>query len=139
MRILVDTNVLLDVFLERAPHYRHSAAIWGLAESHREDVYISAISFNNIHYIMRKLKGKDCAQRAVEVLNAVFHIAPLDHEVLTKAVMAKAPDFEDAIQFYSALSIGADCIVSRNIKDFPQDTLPVWSAEAFLAQYHESH
>ncbi len=135
MKIFIDTNILLDVFLERPPAYDASASIWGIAESGKADVYISAISFNNIHYIIRKHIGRECAQHAVEVLNANFSLAPLVQDVITKAIMAKLPDFEDSIQFFSALSIGADCIVTRNAKDFPQDVIPIFTPELFLAQY----
>ena len=58
-------------------------------------------------------------------------------EYYRKAIMAKMPDFEDAIQFFSALSIDADCIITRNVKDFPADILPVFTPEAFLTQFKE--
>jgi len=135
MKIFIDTNILLDVFQERVPHFEDSLQIWALAESRKAEVFISAISFNNIHYIMRKHAGKDSAQRAVEVMNSNFSMVPLVQDIVGKAIMAKMPDFEDSIQFFSALSVGADCIVTRNVKDFPADILPVLTPEAFLTQF----
>ena len=132
MKVFIDTNILLDVFLERKPQFDSSVSLWGLAESRRIEGFISAISFNNIHYIIRKYRGKDCAQRAVEVLNANFSIVPLVQDIIGKAIMAKLPDFEDSIQFFSALSIDADCIVTWNIKDFPSSILPVYPPDSFL-------
>ncbi len=137
MKIFLDTNVLLDVFQGRAPYYDCSAQIWSLAESGKAEVYISAISFNNVHYIIRKHEGKERAQQAVEVLNANFAMVPLTPAVMGKAIQSKMPDFEDAIQFFSALSIGADFIITRNIKDFPTDILPVSTPELFLLVYSE--
>lgn len=138
MKLFIDTNILLDVFLERHPHYVNSAQIWGIAESRRAEVFISAISFNNIHYIVRKHNGREYAQRAVEVLNANFAIVPLVQDIIGKAIMAKLPDFEDSIQLFSALSVGAECIVTRNIKDYPPDVIPVLSPETFLSHYYDS-
>ena len=135
MKFLVDTNVLLDVFLNRLPYYESSAFIWGVAENQRADVFISAISYNNIFYMIWKHAGKDAAQRAIEVLNATFSLAPLDQATLGKAIMSRKADFEDAIQFYSALSIGAECIVTRNAKDFPQDVLPLLTPDSFYSLY----
>ena len=134
MKIFADTNILLDVFLERAPFYKNSALIWGIAECHYAEVSISAISFNNIHYLVRKYSGKESAQRAVEVINSTFSMVPLVQDIVGKAIMAKMSDFEDAIQFFSTLTIGADCIVTRNAKDYPADVLPVMTPETFLAQ-----
>ena len=135
MIVFVDTNVLLDVFQQRSPYYESSAFVWGVAEKQKAKVYISAISYNNIFYIIRKHSGKDAAQHAIEVLNATFSLAPLDQMTLGKAIWARKTDFEDAIQFYSAISIGAECIVTRNLKDFPQDVLPVLTPDTFYSLF----
>ena len=137
MKIFIDTNILLDVFQNRTPYVDDSIQIWALAESRKAEIFISAISFNNIFYIMRKHAGKKSAQRALEVLNSNFSMVPLVQDIIGKAVMAKMPDFEDAIQFFSALSVEADCIVTRNVKDFPPDILPVLTPEAFLTQFQD--
>lgn len=137
MKIFIDTNILLDVFQNRVPHVDDSIQIWALAESRKADVFISAISFNNIFCIMRKHEGMNSAQRAVEVLNSNFSMVPLVQDIIGKAIMAKMPDFEDAIQFFSALSVEANCIVTRNVKDFPADILPILTPEAFLTQFQE--
>ena len=86
---------------------------------------------------MRKHEGMNSAQRAVEVLNSNFSMVPLVQDIIGKAIMAKMPDFEDAIQFFSALSVEANCIVTRNVKDFPADILPILTPEAFLTQFQE--
>jgi len=137
MKFFIDTNILLDVFQQRMPYFEDSVQIWALAESRKAEIYISAISFNNIYYIMRKYAGKENAQRAIEVMNSNFLIVPLVQDIVGKAIMAKLPDFEDAVQFFSALSIGADCIITRNIKDFPMDVLPVLTPQSALAQFED--
>ena len=90
-----------------------------------------------VHYIIRKHEGKECAQKAVEVLNANFSMVPLTQSVMGKAIQSRLSDFEDAIQIFSALSIEADFIITRNLKDFPNDILPIATPEIFLAHYSE--
>ena len=139
MRIFIDTNILLDVFLERKDFYDDSAFIWKLAENRIEEVCISAISFNNIHYIMRKNQGLECAQRAMEILNANFTTVPLTHDIIGKAIALRLLDFEDALQFFSAISVDANHLVTRNAKDFPQGILSVLSPQVFITQYTDNN
>ena len=132
MKIFLDTNILLDVLLDRKPFSEPSSKVWRLAECGRLEAVISSISFNNIFYIVRKYSGKDAAQRTVEVMNVNFSVFPLTRDIIGKAIAAKLPDFEDSIQFFSAVSCAADYIITRNAKDFPQDSIPVLSPAAFL-------
>ena len=132
MKIFLDTNILLDVLLDRKPFSEPSSKVWRLAECGRLEAVISSISFNNIFYIVRKYAGKEAAQRTVEVMNVNFSVFPLTRDIIGKAIAAKLPDFEDSIQFFSAVSCAADYIITRNAKDFPQDSIPVLSPAAFL-------
>ena len=132
MKIFLDTNILLDILLDRKPFSEPSSKVWRLAECGRIEAVISAISFNNIFYIVRKYSGKEAAQRTVEVMNVNFSVFPLTRDIIGRAIAAKLPDFEDSIQFFSAVSCAADHIITRNAKDFPQDSIPVLSPAAFL-------
>ena len=132
MKVFLDTNILLDVLLDRKPFSEPSSKVWRLAECGRLEAVISAISFNNIFYIVRKYSGKEAAQRTVEVMNVNFSVFPLTRDIIGKAIAAKLPDFEDSIHFFSAVSCAADYIITRNAKDFPQDSIPVLSPAAFL-------
>ncbi len=137
MRVFIDTNVLLDVLELRMPHYEFSSQIWALAESGRLEGSISAISFNNIYYLIKKHCNKPSAQRAVEIMNAIFNMVSLDQDIMGKSIEAKSPDFEDSIQFFSALKANANFIITRNVNDFPQTVIPVVSPENFLARWFE--
>lgn len=132
MRIFLDTNILLDVLLDRKPFCETSSKLWRLAECGRLEAVISAISFNNVFYIARKYAGKEAAQKTVEVMNVNFSVFPLTQDIISRAIAAKLPDFEDSIQFFSAVSCEADYIITRNAKDFPQESIPVLSPAAFL-------
>ena len=139
MRVFADTNILFDVFLERGEFYDNSAQIWSLAERKIAEVFISAISFNNVFYTMRKIADAENAQRAVEAMNANFVTIPLTQDIITKAIVTKLPDFEDALQLFSAVIAECDVIVTRNIKHFPQDGISIMSPATFLAKHFTNY
>jgi predicted nucleic acid-binding protein len=132
MAIFLDTNVLLDVLLERHPHYLASASLWTLCEQRRVEGQVAVISFNNAHCILRKLKGRGAAERGVELLRDIFVPIALDLQVLNQAIGARMNDFEDAIQYYSAVRGGAECIVTRNVGHFPKDGVRVMTPGEYL-------
>ena len=104
-KIFIDTNILLDVILHRADFYQQAAAIWADCESRKVQGYVSAISLNNMHYIMRKMVAPYVALEYVRLVLNVFSIVPLDESILRLAVDLPQKDFEDAIQTFSAVQI----------------------------------
>ncbi|NOY75288.1 MAG: PIN domain-containing protein [Kiritimatiellaeota bacterium] len=133
MNIFIDTNILLDVLRAREPFLKNSLAIWALVEREKITGYISAISFNNTYYILRSAVGNNKAYEAMRIIRDTFRIVALDERIMNKAIDADFKDFEDAIQFFSAIHADADYIVTRNVKDFFQNDIPVLTPEAFLA------
>jgi predicted nucleic acid-binding protein len=123
----------LDVLGERHPHYAAAARIWEEVEKGALKAAVSAISFNNIHYILRKLVGASKAREALIALNALFSIVPLDAAVITEAINTALSDFEDAIQYVSALRAGVDYFVTRDPRDIPKTPLGVISASELVA------
>ena len=102
-RIFVDTNVLLDVLLEREGFYYDALKIWANAELGKVEAYIAAISLNNVHYVMRRLKSETTAMIAVKILMQIFKVVPVDTDILRLAVDFHDKDFEDDIQLQCAL------------------------------------
>ncbi len=82
MKIFFDTNILLDVLLEREPFYEQAAILWSLVEKEKLTGYISAISVNNIFYISRKYKGQENAEKIIDIILEIFTVIPLDYEIL---------------------------------------------------------
>jgi predicted nucleic acid-binding protein len=139
MRVFVDTNVLIDVIVEREPFYLDSVAVWTLAEQGRIIGLVSAISFTNIHYVVRRLLDLKKARLALELLRDTFEVAICDHQVINQAIEAKFKDFEDAVQYVSAIRVDAHCLVSRNPNHFPTaEDCPVLTPAEFLATYQQS-
>lgn len=132
MDVFLDTNVLLDVLANRRPFYAYSAAVWTLAEQGRVRGFISAISFNNTYYVVRKLRTRSTAGKTMRILRDIFNTVPLDGQILDQAIDAGFRDFEDAIQYFSAIRAGAGCIVSRDASAFLRSDLPVMTPAEFL-------
>ena len=133
MVVLVDTNVLLDVLARREPHYRASAQVWTLAERGEIRAFVSAISYNNVYYIIRRAESKEAARRAMLSLRDVFDSVAPDAKIINQAIDSDCDDFEDAIQFHSAVRVGAQVLITRNPKDFPPSAMAIATPEEFLA------
>lgn len=133
MNALVDTNVLLDVALNRHPHAITACGVWTLAEERRVQGSVSALSFNNVDYVVRKIAGRAKALGILGNMLALFDVVPLDRAILEQSVHSGMADFEDAIQYFSALRAQARYIVTRDPGHFPKGELEVVSPGEFLA------
>ena len=135
MRPFIDTNVLLDVLGARGPFYQHSARVWALAEEGSLEGLVSAVSFTNVFYIVDRWADAESAREAVTLVRDAFIPVACNALIINQAIDADMPDFEDAVQYFSALHAGADCILSRNAGDFPRrPEVPVLSPREFLAE-----
>ncbi|MCP4378972.1 MAG: PIN domain-containing protein [bacterium] len=135
MRLFVDTNVVLDVLLRREPFLEHSARIVTLAETAQVAGYVSALSFPNVFYLLRRNKGQQAARKAMSGMRDIFSIVPLDSQITNQAIDSDIKDFEDAIQFFSALRVGADSLITRNSRDFPSGDVSIQTPAEFLASH----
>lgn len=134
-KIFVDTNVLIDVLVQRGEFLDDAADIWSLSEQGRVTGIIAAVSMTNIYYIVRKLSDHKTAMKAMVQLRDVFTLAACDGQVLSQAIDAKIADFEDAVQYFTAMHAGAAAIITRDPKHFPRGTIPVVTPREFLATW----
>lgn len=133
MRVLIDTDVILDYFLDRQPHHSVSEDIL-LRVARQEFVgYVSSITPVNTYYFGRKLKGKDVALESIRGLLRLVDIAGTTKDVLEDAFQLGFSDYEDAVQCASAIAEGLDAIVTRNLKDYAVSPVTVYSPGEFLA------
>src|SRR5436190_1869699 len=135
MRTFVDTNVLLDVLTEREPFLEDSVAIWSLAESGRAEAHISALSVANCWYVVKRQRGMKGAEKAVRLLKDVFRLVDLAGRTLTQALDSGLTDFEDAIQYVSALHCNSPSLVTRNASHFPKGRVAILSPREFLSTH----
>ena len=133
-KIFVDTNVLLDVILNREAFRDASSVVWADCETGKARGMMAAVSLNNVHYIVAKRLGKEKALQAVRILLGIFTVVPLDEKVLRLAVDLPHKDFEDALQLYSAVLGKADVLVTRDMGHFATDLLPVVSPAGYAGR-----
>ena len=135
MNVFIDTNILLDVLAHRDPFYADSAQVWTLAETGKIIGSISTLSLSNLFYLMGRLKGQQAARKAICILRDIFKLVPLDVQITNQAIDSDIKDFEDAIQFFSAIRSGATTLLTRNPKDFPGRDIAIQSPVEFLATH----
>ncbi len=131
-KLFIDTNILLDVFLNREAFVEAAAAVFADCESGKIKGSVSAVSLNNLHYILARHIGKNKALEAVRIVLNLFAVVPLDDRLLRLAADLAHKDFEDAIQLHSAVQAGADCIVTRDVSHFPKNELPILTPSDYL-------
>ena len=117
-RILLDTNVVLDVLLDRQPYAEASAAAWAAVETGISEGMLAAHAVTTIHYLIRKEMGNFKAKRIVSAILRVFRIAAVDSVVIQEAMQLPLTDFEDAVTAAAARLAGCEFIVTRDPKGF---------------------
>lgn len=130
MKVLVDANVVLDVLLDRPPHFAASAAIWSAIESGVVEGLLSAHAIITIHYLIRKDGGTGKARKTLKAMLRVFGVAPVDERVILEALEVPSPDFEDAVTAAAARLAGCDLIVTRDPKGFRESAIQALAPEA---------
>ena len=132
MRLLIDGNIILDVLQKREPHDVDSSKIWKLCETDQAEGFVSALTLANLVYIMRKELNEEKTENVLKQLALIFRIADLTQADVMKAAEMQWNDFEDAVQAITAKRIGADAIVTRNIRDFKQSPVAAFTPKECL-------
>jgi predicted nucleic acid-binding protein len=117
-RVLLDTNVVLDVFLDRKPHYQYSAALFDAIKAGSAEGFLSGHAVTTIHYLIARERDGVAARRTLKSLLAVFRVAAVDQAVIDEAFELPFTDFEDAVTATAARAAGCDYIATRNLKGF---------------------
>ena len=135
MKVLIDANIILDVLEKRQPHFEASAAVWKLCETEQIEGFISALSFANLVYVLRKELSAGDIEDVLTKLGLIFDFTALEVSDIQKAAELRWKDFEDAIQSVSAERIKADYIITRNVRDYKESRIPAFTPEEFLVRY----
>ena len=137
MRVLVDTNVVLDVLLARRPFMMASAEVFGLVEQSRIEGLLCATTVTTIDYLLTQAMPRPAARQALQKILELFEIAPVNRAVLEEAMRSKIPDFEDAVLDQAGRLAGAEVIVTRNQPDFRLASLKILGPDELLASLPE--
>ena len=132
MRVLFDTNIVLDLLLDRKPFVEHAQALFDRVESNELKGYLGATTVTTLDYLLSKaLSGQEAAQ-IIKKLLKLFEVAPVNRLVLENALEIGFVDFEDAVLHAAAFHCGVQAIVTRDEKGFQKARLPIYSPEALL-------
>jgi predicted nucleic acid-binding protein len=137
VRLALDTNIVMDVFLEREPHHEVAEQLFAAVERGWCEGLICATSVTTIYCLTEKLRSSREAHNQVRRLLSLFRIAPVNALVLSEAIKLEFQDFEDAVVCQSAHTAGADGIVTRDPKGFRRSSIPVFDPANALAMVHQ--
>jgi len=126
VNVLFDTNVILDLLLDRKPHVEVAALLVARVERGELTGYVCATTITTIFYLATKVVGIDAAKIQIKKILELFDVALVNQSVLKAGLSSGFSDFEDAVLYEAAKYAKVDCIVTRNIKDFKRATLPVY-------------
>jgi predicted nucleic acid-binding protein len=134
--IFIDSDILLDLLAKREPHYTFAAKLFTLIDQRKIIGYTSPIVLANLHYLLRKLTSNALALKSLRKLKTLVNILPVDERVIEQALNSDFTDFEDAIQYFTAINNGVNLILTRNKTDFKKSKIPVTTAEEFLKSFN---
>ena len=131
-RIFIDTNIMLDFLGERKPFYQSAAKLATLAEEGKIKMIVSPISYTTVNYFLSKNETSEVAKLKLRKFKIISEICKLDERTIEKGLNSSFKDFEDSLQYYSAIDSNCDVIVTRNAKDFKKSLIPVMTADEYL-------
>jgi len=131
-RLLIDTNIIVDLLSKRKNFYQEAQELFTLADEQEIKLYISSLTFANTHYLLSKELNSNEARKVLIKFKLLVSILPLDDKILELSLSSDFNDFEDAIQYYTALENKINTIITRNKKDFKTSKLPVLTAKEYL-------
>lgn len=133
MKILVDTNIVLDLLLDRTPHAMAAAQVFSLVERNVLSGCLCATTLTTVHYLATKVVGRQRSLEEIRKLLRLFEVAPVNRAVLEAALEAEGfSDFEDAVLHEAARQADADALVTRNEKDFKKAVLTVYGPSELI-------
>lgn len=137
MKVLVDTNVVLDVLLDRRPFAKSAARIFALVEESKIEGFLCATTLTTVDYLLAQSLPAARARQALRQLLNLFEIAPVNRPVLEQALQSRVSDFEDAVLEQSARLVGAEAIATRNMRDFEKSAVTVFNPVDLIAAIDE--
>lgn len=135
MKVLLDTNIILDIVLERPPFVEHATQLLHHAAQASISLFLTATTITDLYYITRKAKGRETAINLIRDLLQLVEIVAVDQAVITQALQSPLTDFEDAIQEQAAYQAGIHAIVTRNEADFADAIVDIYTPETFLRHF----
>lgn len=131
-RIFVDTDIVLDLLGQRMPFYDFSATLFSMADKGEIKLYVSSLSFSNLNYLLSKQYSPGQARMKLLKFKTLVTVLSVTDKVVELALSSDFKDFEDGIQYYTAIENGIKTLLTRNLKDYKSAEIIVMTAEQFI-------
>jgi len=135
-KLLIDTNIVIDLLAKRDPGYADAAQIFSLGDKKQIQLSVSALTIANTNYLLLKLKPHNEVKSILRKFKLLVDVLSLDDKIINLALNdTDFKDFEDGLQYFSAIENDQDIIITRNLKDYKNSKIPSMTAEQFLKSY----
>lgn len=131
-RVFVDTDIILDMLSNREPFYIHSAELFSAADKGEINVCVSSLAFTNLNYILSKQYSTDQAKKKLLKFKTIVTVLAVTDKIIELALASDFKDFEDAVQYFTAIENNIKLLLTRNLKDYKSAGIPIMTAEQFL-------
>lgn len=135
-KLFLDTNIVIDLLAHRVPFYEEAATLFSLADKKQVKLAVSALTFANTSYTLIKNLDSNKSKIILRKLKLIVDVLALDDKIVGLALNdEKFTDFEDGLQYFTALANNQDLIITRNLKDFKKSKLPTMTAKQFIGLF----
>jgi predicted nucleic acid-binding protein len=132
-RVFLDTNVIFDLLAQRAPFFDSIARLATLADQKKLILVASPLSFTTVDYVLNRYESSESVLNKLRKFKIICEVCEVNEETVEKGLNSNFKDFEDSIQYYSAVQSNCSIIITRNGKDFKNSNIPIMTAEEYLS------
>ena len=131
-KVFVDTDIILDLLSDREPFSEHSAKLFSAADKGNIKIHVSSLSFSNLHYILSKQYSSDQSRKRLLKFKTLVTVLAVTDKIIDLALSSDFKDFEDGIQYFTAIENNVKILLTRNLKDYKTSEIPIMTAEQFM-------
>jgi predicted nucleic acid-binding protein len=131
-KVFVDTNIVLDLLAKRDDFYEAAQELFSKSDNEEIELYVSALTIANTHYLLTTRYKADDVRKIIIKFKILVKVLPTDDKIIDLALASDFKDFEDAMQYHTALENNLDVVITRNKRDFKNTKLPVFTAEEYV-------
>jgi predicted nucleic acid-binding protein len=131
-KLFLDTNVVIDLLGEREPFYESVAKIATLADRGKIQLIVSALTYSTVYYLLSRFEDKGVVKEKIRKFKVIAETSDLTDKIIDKGLSSKFSDFEDSLQYYCAVKMDCNILITRNGKDFKESVIPVLTPDEYL-------
>lgn len=131
-KVFVDSDIVLDLLSGREPHYKYAAELFSMADENSIKIYVSSLTFANVNYILSRQLTAGQARKMLLKFKTIINVLAVNDKIIELALASDFHDFEDAIQYNTAIENGITTLLTRNLKDYKKADIAIMTAQQYL-------